>query len=551
MINYIDEYYQKIKSGEIIVGKWILLVYERLIRGLESGEYTFSPKKANFAIKCAETFTHHHEGALAPQRLKLELWQKAMYSAIFGIVDPDGSRTFREVLCIVGRKQGKTLIASSMAEICTYFDSEYGAKTYFCAPKLDQSALCYDAFYQSILQEPALSSISKKRRSDIYISETNSVAKPLAFNAKKSDGLNVSCAICDEIAAWPGDGGLKFYEVIKSSVGARKQPLIFSISTAGYTNEGIYDELYKRSTRFLLGDSRESRLLPFIYQIDDIKAWDYINELKKALPNMGISVSRDYMLEEIAIAEGSLSKKTEFLTKYCNIKQSSAQAWLPAEKIEICCGDALKFEDFSEHYAVCGIDLSQTTDLTAATCVIEKNGIFNVLAQFYMPAQKIDEATARDGVPYRIYVEQGFLKLSGDNYVDYQDCYEWMKALIEQYRIYPLQTGYDRYSAQYLIKDLEAYGFHCQDVNQGFNLTPVINEFEGLIRDGKINIGNNSLLKIHLLNSAIKTDTGSDKKRLVKVAPTDRIDGCAALLDAFTVRMHDYDEIGHQLKNEV
>ena len=550
MPNYIDEYYQQIKSGQIIVGKWILLLYQYIIHGIEHKEFFYSPKRAELAIKCAETFTHHHEGVLAPQRLTLELWQKAMLSVIFGIIDADGNRQFREVVCVVGRKNGKTLIASSVAQIMTYFDNEYGARVYFCAPKLDQAALCYDAYYQSILHEPMLEKITKKRRTDIYVSETNTVAKPLAFNAKKTDGLNVSNAICDEVGAWQGDGGLKFYEVLKSSVGARTQPLILTITTANYQSEGIYDELFKRSTRFLLGDSREKRLLPFLYVIDDVKKWNDINELKKANPNLGVSITRDFLIDEIAIAEGSLSKKAEFLTKYCNIKQNSSIAWLPADKIEACCGVPIDLEQFREHYAVCGIDLSQTTDLTSACVVIEKDGRFKVVSKFWMPRERVETATARDGVPYQIYVQRGLLELSGENFVDYKDCYNWMTELIDKYKIYPLQTGYDRYSAQYLVSDLKQYGFHCEDVNQGFNLTPVINEFEGLLKDGVIDIGDNDLLKIHLLNAALKFDSGSDKKRLVKVMPTGRIDGVAALLDAFTVRMQKYEEIGQQLKNE-
>lgn len=550
MTNYIDEYYQKIKSGEIEVGKWTILAYEHIIHGLEHGEFFYDAKKAELAIKCAERFTHHHEGVLAPQRLKLELWQKALLSCIFGIVDEQKNRQFREVLCIMGRKQGKTLIASAVAEIMTYFDGEYGARTYFCAPKLEQAALCYDAFQQSIAHEPALSEITRKRRTDIYISETNSVAKPLAFNAKKSDGLNVSCAICDEVAAWQGDAGLKFYEVIKSSVGARKQPLILSITTAGYQNEGIYDEMYKRATRFLMGDSREQRLFPIIYQIDNVQQWNDINELKKANPNLGVSVSRDYLFEEIAVAEQSLSKKAEFLTKYCNIKQNSSIAWLPSDKIEACTGPKLNLEDFKECYCVCGIDLSQTTDLTACTAIIERDGILNIFAQFYMPSEKVDELTARDGLPYRQYVERGLLKLSGENYVDYHDCFNWMRSLINDYHIYPLQTGYDRYCAQYLVQDLENYGFHTDDVYQGYNLSPVIREAEGYIKDGKVNIGDNDLLKVHFLNSALQFDTGSGKCRLIKIAPTDHIDGMAATLDALTVRQKYYDQMGQMLKNE-
>lgn len=142
-------------------------------------------------------------------------------------------------------------------------DGEYGARIYFAAPKLEQASICYDAFYQMLTKEPELDELIKKRRSDIYVAESNSSAKELAFNSKKSDGLNISLCVADEIASWPGVQGLRMYEVIASSFGARAQPLLLSISTAGYINEGIYDELIKRATRLLLGNSKEKRLAPF------------------------------------------------------------------------------------------------------------------------------------------------------------------------------------------------------------------------------------------------------------------------------------------------
>ena len=283
--------------------------------------------------------------------------------------------------------------------------------------------------------------------------------------------------------------------------------------------------------------------------IDDITLWNDINELRKSNPNLGVSITVDYLLEEIAVAEGSLSKKAEFIVKYCNIKQNSSLAWLPAQVIETAQGAPLKLEDFRDCYAVAGVDLSQTTDLTAATCVIQKDGELYVFAHFWMPAEKIDEAQQRDGVPYRIYEQRGFLSPSGENFVDYHDCYAWLTALVENYRIYPLKVGYDRYSAAYLVQDLEAYGFQTDDIYQGENLYPVIRETEGLLKDGRIHIGDNDLLKIHLLNSAIKMSVERGKGKLIKLSATDHIDGTAALLDAMTVRQKWFGEIGDQLRN--
>lgn len=213
-------------------------------------------------------------------------------------------------------------------------------------------------------------------------------------------------------------------------------------------------------------------------------------------------------------------------------------------------GDTLRLEDFRSSYCVAGVDLSQTTDLTAATVVIEKNGELYVFAKFWLPAEKIDEAIARDGVPYNIYVQRGLLELAGENYVDYKACYEWLKNLIEQYEILPLKVGYDRYSAQYLVQDLEAYGFQCDDVYQGDNLWGVLQEMEGLFKDGKVHIGDNDLLKIHLLNSAVKMSTERGRGKLVKISPTAHIDGVAALADAFCVRQKWNETIGIQLRNE-
>lgn len=568
--NWIYTYYQGIKNGTYLTGRFVTLLYEYLIRGLQEKQFFFDGNKANAAIAWIEEHCRHTEGPLAPGPLKLEVWQKAMLSAIFGIIDQNGNRQFKEIVLVVARKNGKSLLASSVGSYTWRVDGGYGARVFCIAPKFDQADIIYNCIWQMVQLDPewqelkALSlekdtqhrkvhddsMLARHRQSDLSINGTNSTVKKIAFNSKSSDGFNPSLTICDEVAAWQGDKGLKQYEVMKSAMGARPDGFIISCTTSGYVNEGIYDELIKRSTRFLMGESKEKRLLPLLYMIDDVDKWNDINELRKSNPNLGVSVSVDYLLEEIAVAEGSLSKKAEFLTKYACIKQNSSLAWLPAEVVNKACGEPLRLDDFRDSYCVGGIDLSQTRDLTACTAVIEKNGELYVFAKFFLPAEKIDEATQRDGVPYNIYVQRGLLQPSGDNFVDYHDCYNWFTELVEKYEIYPLQVGYDRYSAQYLIQDMENYGFHCDDVFQGENLYGVIQETQGLLEDGKIHIGDNDLLKMHLLNSAIKMSTERGRGKLVKLNPSLHIDGTAALLDAMTVRQKWYSDIGAQLKNE-
>ena len=544
--NYIYEYHAKITSGEIVAGKWIKEIYKIIVGGLEKQEYFFNAKAANKAIKFIENFCHHSKGR--NDLIKLELWQKAIVSIIFGIQDEEKTRIFREIFIVIGRKNGKSLFASAIIAYMVYLEPEYGQEIYCLAPKLDQATLVYDGFYKMVQAEDELNELAKKRRSDIYYEETNSFVKPIAFNAKKSDGFNPQLVVCDEMAAWSGDAGLKQYEVMKSALGARRQPMILSISTAGYINDSIYDELMKRSTSFLKGNSKERRLLPFLYMIDDVEKWNDIEELKKANPNMGVSVKESFFTDEIAVAENSLSKRAEFLTKYCNIKQNSSIAWLEYATVDGA-GIEKTLEDFRDCYAVGGIDLSQTTDLTAASVVIEKDGVLYAFTQFFMPRGRVETLQATDGVPYDIFVKKGLITLSGDNYVDYHDVYAWFTGLVENYGIYILKIGYDRYMAKYLIEELKDYGFQTDDVHQGENLTPVIREFEGIIKDGNFKIADNNLLKTHFLNVALKHNMETRKFRPIKIAQRAHIDGFVSVIDAMTVRQKYWEECGELLKN--
>jgi len=549
--NYILIYYQQIKDGSVTVGRWIEKWYEFIVHGLEEKRFFFDQKKAARAIAFIQQYCRHHEGPLAPQLIQLEVWQKALVSVIFGVVDKDGLRQFREALVVCGRKNGKTLLDAAISAYMMFADGEYGARAFFVASRLDQARLAFEAFFQMISKEPKLAAKAKKRRTDIYIAESNSSAMPVAFSERKTDGLNPSFVSLDELASWRGDAGLKQYEVFKSALGARSQPLMFGITTAGYENDGIYDELIKRSTAVLNGTSKETRLAPFLYIIDDPEKWNDIEELKKANPNLGVSTSVDYMLEEIRIAEGSISKAIEFRVKYCCIKQASSMSWLTAQDIRKCFGYEMTLEQLRHSYALGGIDLSLAVDLTAAVIVVEKDGISWFDVMFFMPENKVEEATARDGLPYRIYKERGLLTVCGENTVDYRQVHEWFRMLERDYEILPLKVGYDRYSASYLVQDMEADGFSMESVSQGSNLTGVLIDMEGMIKDGRLRcIGDNDLMKVHLLDAALKFEEGTNRRRLIKLNQKAHIDGVAALSDAICMRHNYYEELASQLSNK-
>lgn len=539
-MKYLELYKEQIKEGKAVVGKWIQLNIEYIENGLKDGRFFYNDKKADEAIVFIERFCHHVEGKTS--LIKLEPWQKYFLSCVFGIVDSNGNRQFREIVLIMGRKQGKSLLAGAIEVKIAFTEREAGMQIYNLAPKLEQAHIIFNVAYNMIDRVPSLAKRMRKRRADMYFPSWNCTLKPIAFNSKKSDGFNPSAVTYDEFAAWEGDRGLAMYNVMLSAQGARKQPLNIACSTANYIDDGLYDELMARSTSVLLGTSEETRLLPFIYMVDDVKKWDDMNELKKAMPNLGVSVSYEFIEEEIRKAKGSHDYKLEFMTKYCNVKQNSISAWLSSQEIKRTICEKLDPEDFRGCYGVGGIDLSRTTDLTAASIVIRKNGLDYVFTQFFMPENKIDELSDRDHIRYRKFVDLGFLTPSGQNFVRYEDVADWFKMMRDKYEIVCCVVGYDRYSSQYLVDKMQNDGYPMDDVIQGTNLTSIINEFGGLLRDGVVRTGTNGLLQSHFASVALKKVTNDNRVRPEKVDQRKHIDGFVSVIDAYTVRAKWYEK---------
>ena len=514
--NAITAYWEEIQNGGVVVGKWIRQLYDVIIRGLAEGRWFYDDHMAQNAVGFIERYCHHYKGILAPKRLKLSLWQRAAISLIFGIVDETGKRQFQQVFWLCGRKQGKTILAAAIATYLSYAAGEYGSEIYFLAPKLDQADLCYSALEFNVHAEPELDSITKSTKyRGLMIQETNTMVKKLAFTSKKSDGYNPMFYCADEVAAWPGIAGLRQWEVMASGTGAREEPLGLAISSGGYENEGLFDELMKRGTSFLMGNSREQHILPILYMVDDREKWNDLDELQKSLPGLGESVSREFIQRELESAEESLSKASEVKVKYANLKENLSTAWLRAEDINKAFGWRKPMEEIRSRYCVGGVDLSQTTDLTSACIVCEIDGIL---------------------------------------WVHSDDVLLWFMDLVKRWKVFPLMIGIDRYSAMDLIQKLDGKHFKTDTVSQGFNLSNVSDTFEGLLREGRIrDMDDNDLLKIHMADAAQQMESNAEqahpRKKLVKISKYAHVDGVAALLDAMAMRQFNWAKLGSRLEN--
>ena len=539
-----------------MAGKWIRMLYDVLMQGFSDKRWFYDERLALNAIGFIQRYCHHYKGQLAPRRIRLDLWERAGIADIFGIVDGSGKRQFSQVFWPVGRKQGKTLIAGGIGTYMGYAAGEFGSEVYYLAPKLEQADLAYSALEFNVHAEPELDAITKSTKyRGLVIGETNTIIRKLAFTSKKSDGYNPMFYCADEVAAWPGVAGLRQWEVMASGTGARKEPLGLAISSGGYENDGLYDELMKRSTAFLMGNSREQHILPLIYMIDDPEKWDDLVELRKSLPGLGISVSEEFIRKEIDTAHESISKEIEFKTKYCNLKQNISTAWLRAEDIEKAFGHHKSLEEIRGHYCVGGVDLSQSVDLTSATIITEVDGVLWTHSHFWLPNKRLEEATRRDNIPYDIFIRRGFLSLSGEEFINTDDVLHWFMDLVKTYRIYPLIIGYDRWSAQDLVQKLNQKSFHTDSVTQGFNLSGVADILEGMLREGRIrDMDDNQLLKIHMADAAQQMESNAEqahpRKKLVKISKTSHVDGMAALMDAMAMRQFRWDQLGKRLMNE-
>lgn len=532
--SYLQDYKQEIATGKYVIGQWMKLTIEYVEKCLTEGKCLYDPIKADKKIRFVETQCRYVEGRSGP--FLLETWQKFIVACIFGLVDDDGYRHFTEIVLIIGRKQGKSTFAAALEMTIAYTEPELGMQLYNLAPKLQQAGIIYNQTLLMIAKNKTASKLGKKRRSDFYIAKSNTTIAPLAFNSKKSDGFNPYFACFDEFAAWEGVKAIDMWNVMLSAQGGRHDPINLACSTANFIDGGLYDELFPRCTSVLLGTSEEENLLPFLFMIDDMQKWDDVQELKKALPNLGVSFFEKNLYKEIRKAHASPSYKNEFLCKYCNIKMNTVAAWIPQEAIRLSQGEAIKPDDFRKMACVGGVDLSQTTDLTSACVVINFDGVNYVYSHFWIPAGRLKDLTERDNVDYSAMVSHGFLSLSGDKFVDYKDVTKWFVDLRKEYKLNILVIGYDRYSSTYFVDEMKQQGFLMDDVNQGTNLSPILTEFEGLIMQGLIQTGTNGLLQSHIRNTAIKREADGKRMRMLKISETKHIDGMAALIDALTVK---------------
>ena len=535
----LEEYFGGILSGEITSCEKMKLVAAKIMNDFNNpGKYHFDARRAKKHIDFIEKFCKTPTGKLG-QPLKLELYQRARLEVLFGFVDDNNIRKYNECLIIEGRKNGKTTECAAVELDMLVNDGEGSPQVYNVATMLDQAKLGFNAAHKMCQQSPLLKSHVKKRAADLYFAHNMGYIKALASNANSLDGLDVHCGVIDELAAIKNRD---IYDLVKQAMGARRQPILFTITTNGFVRNGIFDAQYQYAVDVLTGKADNEHFLPFIYELDDPEEWEDESCWIKANPGIGTIKSWDYLRQMVQKAKDDPSFKPTVMVKDFNVKQTAESAWLRYEEL-----NNEEVIDQTFDYCIGGFDAADTTDLNAAVAIMQKpdDPKIYVKPMFWIPQAVIDEMDKlgtrreRDVVPYRLWVEQGLMRTCPGNKCDKRIFLEWFKELRDENDLYTVFIGYDPWHIDdTLLNEFKAeFGINSMvPIRQGVaTLSEPMKNMKADFVAHNIVYDNNPILKWCLINTEVKKDVNGNIQPCKGTDRRNRIDGTAALLDAYTV----------------
>ena len=548
MMNYIEQYYNEINNGRCIVSARVRKQYEKLVDDIKNpkGGYIFDENRATKPIRFIEQFCKHSKGEWAGKPVKLELFQKAYISALFGFIHVEtGLRKYRETMFMVGRKNGKSTMLAGIALYMMIADNEPGAEVYSTATKKDQARIIFDETHNMIKQSPDINNLVKKRKSDLYFPLTMSKFQPLGKNSDTLDGLNAHCVIMDELHSVK-DRNL--YEVMKQSQSARRQPLLIMITTAGTVRECIFDDIYAYACSVVDGTFTDDTFLPIIYELDNREEWQDPQAWEKANPGLGTIKKLDDLINKVERAKNDPKGLSGLLVKDFNVRDTINTAWLSFDDINN--EKTFSIKRFKNTFAIGGADLSITTDLTCATLLMmDKDTEERFIHQMYwLPRDNFEQRVQIEKIPYDIWYEQGLLRLCNGNSINYGDVTKWFLEMVNEEGITPAWIYYDSYSAKYWVEEMENYGFKMVRCIQGAKTLSLPMQVLGAdLQAKKINYNNNPILKWCLTNTGIQTDRNGNIVPIKAQSAKQRIDGTASLLNAYVGLYEHFNEFMNAL----
>ncbi len=527
----VTAYADAVLSGRIVCGNLVRLACERHYRDLAEGESRglyFDEASAQRAIQFFDFLPHiKGEWAAAAGRLTLQPWQAFIVGSLFGWKRADGTRRFRTAYNELARKNGKSTMAAGIGLMLAFFDNEPGAEVYSAATKKDQAKIVWNDASNMVKRTPALRNRIKPFRDNLHSDATASKFEPLGADADTLDGLNIHGAIVDELHAHPSR---KVVDVLETATGARRQPLLFYITTAGFDRHSVCWSHRDYSTRVLEGIVEDDSWFAFVAALDPGDDWRDPAVWPKANPNYGVSVKPEDMADKAKRAKEMPTAEQEFRRKHCNEWTESETRWLSLEAWDACNGEV---DEDALVGRICygGLDLSSTTDLTALALVFpDDDGGYDVLIRAWVPEENIRKRAEKDRVPYPVWRNAGLLTATDGNVIDYDVVEATIAADAERYQLEELAI--DRWNSTGTQTHLTTAGITVVPFGQGFmSMTAPTKELERLVMAGKIRHGGNPLLRWAASNVVVQTDPAGNIKP-AKDKSTERIDPVVALIMA-------------------
>lgn len=547
--NPILDYWKLIESGDEVVSKKVRLTFQKVVDDLDKNdwEWYYSNKRANHVIEFFENYCHHSKGKFGGKPVVLELWEKAILATVFGFIDITGNRKYRESLLIVGKKNGKSLIASGVGLYLQVGDNEPGSEVYAVANTREQAKIIWTEAKRMVRKSPALKKRIRSLVGELRSDFNDGTFKPLASDSDNLDGLNVHGGLMDEIHQWKN--GKPLFDIVADGVSAREQPLIFMTSTAGTVREDIYDAKYEEAERIINGyddgSYTDERFIAFIYELDKREEWVDESCWKKANPGLGTIKNLETLRAKVEKAKTNPVLVKNLVCKEFNIRETSTQSWLSFDVIN----NEAKYDisKMKTRYSICGLDLSETTDLTCATVLfrVPEDRMIYVHQMYWLPADRFQERVEMDKVPYDKWLSLGLLRLSDGNKINYKEVVAWFVEVQQMYDLYVFKIGYDSWNSQYIVDELKQhFGFSSiEPIIQGKKtMSSPMKNMASDLEAKRINYNNNPILKWCLSNSAIDVDRNNNISLIKTSNPKRRIDGAASLMDAFVVYEKYYEE---------
>ncbi|MFD2705466.1 terminase large subunit [Salibacterium lacus] len=542
-MNPILEYWEKIESGAVVVSNKVKRVYKKLVADLDddTSEYEYDEDKANHAIAFVERFCKHSKGKQGGKPFKLESWQKAMTAALFGFVHKtEGTRKYKEFILIVARKNGKSAWGSAIALYMLMADGEPGPEVVSAATKKDQSKIVWLESKRMVKKSPALRKRVRSLVSELMTDFNDGSYRPLSSDANTLDGLNVHCSLIDELHAIEDEN---LYDVIVDGMTAREQPLSIITTTAGTVREGIFDLKYDEAEQIINGYDdpngyKDEHVLPIIYELDKREEWTDPDKWEKANPGLGTIKNAEELERKVNKARANPLLVTNLLTKDFNIRSTTSEAWLTFEQLDN--PQAFDIAELQPRYGIGGADLSSTTDLTSACVLFQVPGDETIYFKhmYWLPEDLLEKRVHEDKVPYDVWKEQGLLQTTPGNKVHYKFVVDWFAQMQDEYDIFMPWIGYDSWSATYFVEDMQNhFGRDSMiPVIQGKkSLSGPMKSMGADLESKRINYGNNQVTKWCLSNTSVEVDKNDNIQPSKGKQQRRRIDGTAAMLNAYVV----------------